>query len=147
MNWHILAVFCETPIFNLVELCELTNYFCVSERKLGELALHRIFAKKKAHFGRIRPARNGHFHGPPSSRPPLLLVLVTPGRKRDSGTGSSDMWCPGYLYASRSFLLRLTSYRLWGPGSTCAGGWPRNNKKLCEPLRTKHPGAGIVEDL
>lgn len=69
-----------------------------------------------------------------------------PGRKRDSGTGSSDMWCPSYLYASRSFLLRLTSYRLWGPGSTCAGGWPRNNKKLCEPLRTKHPGAGI-EDL
>lgn len=61
MNWHILAVFCETPIFNLVELCELTNYFCVSELKLGELALHRIFAKKKAHFGRIRPARNGHF--------------------------------------------------------------------------------------
>lgn len=63
MNWHILAVFCETSIFNRVELFELTNYFCVSELKLGELALHRIFAKKKVHFGRIR-------HGPPSSRPP-----------------------------------------------------------------------------
>ena len=107
---HILAVFCETPIFNLVELCELTNYFCVSELKLGELALHRIFAKKKAHFGRIRPARNGHFSS--SSLEPSSSSL---GARQPPGAREIQervhRTC-GAGVPVRSFLLHLTSYRL-----------------------------------
>lgn len=147
MNWHILAVSAETSIFNLVELCELTNYFCAAELTLGELALHRIFAKKKAHFGRIRPARNGLFSwsslDPSSSS---LGARQPPKPKRESvRTCGAGGIC--YASKSRSFLLHVTSYRFRGPGSTCAGGRPRNNKKLCEALRTKHPGTGIVEDF